>query len=502
MGSVSERNWCNPGDQQNETNQNGFSLNMRLRSMFPGHKLYSSVLVRPIGYEMKKTASSTELIKILGFLVSSLLMLSANAADVRYLTYAGRIVDDSGNPVNANVQFNIQLTDALGTCVIWEETLADSVVNGVFSLQIGRGTNVFDGFGTGSLEGIFQQGLAVNCKGGVPSASKTPSITEDRNMIVSFDDGTGWQTVASQIPIRSVPYALYSENVAKLVGYPIAVTVAPSNGQVLQFQSGSGTWVPTTLSAGGAVAAGTAAAPGYSFTGNTNTGIFSPAANQVAVSANGVEVVRVDATGKVGIGTSAPSSVLHVKENSGTQGFVQANIEQAGSGDAGMSFVKASVRRWTIGMDSSDSYKLKFASTTASTPSFATDTKMTIDNSGNVGIGTSSPNANSKLEVVGASTSRTNIIATGAAVDLSKANQHFLKAPGSAAITLQNPADGGVYTLMIFDTTSRTYTFSGCTDSFFSPTNGPTSNYTTYTVMVAVDGGSTHCFITWITGFN
>lgn len=44
---------------------------------------------------------------------------------------------------------------------------------------------------------------------------------------------------------------------------------------------------------------GTAAAPIYSFAGDTNTGIWRPAADTVAVSTNGVERWRVDSTGKL-----------------------------------------------------------------------------------------------------------------------------------------------------------------------------------------------------------
>lgn len=44
---------------------------------------------------------------------------------------------------------------------------------------------------------------------------------------------------------------------------------------------------------------GTAAAPALTFTGNTNTGIYSPTTNQVAISTNGAQRLLVDATGIV-----------------------------------------------------------------------------------------------------------------------------------------------------------------------------------------------------------
>jgi hypothetical protein len=53
---------------------------------------------------------------------------------------------------------------------------------------------------------------------------------------------------------------------------------------------------------------GSAAAPGVYFVGDTNTGLYSPGANQVAVATNGVGRLFVDASGHVGINTSAPTN--------------------------------------------------------------------------------------------------------------------------------------------------------------------------------------------------
>lgn len=56
---------------------------------------------------------------------------------------------------------------------------------------------------------------------------------------------------------------------------------------------------------------GSAATPALQ--GNdTNTGVFFPAADTVAIATSGTEAMRVDSSGNVGIGTSSPSSKLHV----------------------------------------------------------------------------------------------------------------------------------------------------------------------------------------------
>jgi hypothetical protein len=58
------------------------------------------------------------------------------------------------------------------------------------------------------------------------------------------------------------------------------------------------------------VSLGTAAAPVYSFTTDTNTGIYSPGADQVAISTNGTGRLFVDSSGRVLVGTSTARANL------------------------------------------------------------------------------------------------------------------------------------------------------------------------------------------------
>jgi hypothetical protein len=60
--------------------------------------------------------------------------------------------------------------------------------------------------------------------------------------------------------------------------------------------------------------AGTAAAPSFTRTGDTNTGIFFPAADAVAATVGGTEGMRLTSTG-LGIGTSSPTNKLTVNGN-------------------------------------------------------------------------------------------------------------------------------------------------------------------------------------------
>lgn len=61
------------------------------------------------------------------------------------------------------------------------------------------------------------------------------------------------------------------------------------------------------------VAAGSNTAPAITTTGDTNTGIFFPAADTIAFTEGGAESVRITSAGDVGIGTSSPSYRLQVE---------------------------------------------------------------------------------------------------------------------------------------------------------------------------------------------
>ena len=83
----------------------------------------------------------------------------------------------------------------------------------------------------------------------------------------------------------------------------------------------AGTGAPT-LTNGAVLPAGSAAAPAISPTGDSNTGIFFPAADTIAFAEGGSEAMRIDSSGNVGIGAT-PNNRLSV---SGNASYVAANI--------------------------------------------------------------------------------------------------------------------------------------------------------------------------------
>jgi hypothetical protein len=92
---------------------------------------------------------------------------------------------------------------------------------------------------------------------------------------------------------------------------------AISGNTVLTLPTTSGTILTTAGGATVPFALGSASTPSITFTGDTNTGIFSPAADTISFAEGGVESMRIDSSGNVGIGTSSPAARLDTQVSSG-----------------------------------------------------------------------------------------------------------------------------------------------------------------------------------------
>jgi hypothetical protein len=77
------------------------------------------------------------------------------------------------------------------------------------------------------------------------------------------------------------------------------------------------------------VGAGSNTAPSITTTGDTNTGIFFPAADTIAFSEGGVESMRIDSSGQLGIGSISPAGKLTVKTGTNEN----LNVLTGGGGD-------------------------------------------------------------------------------------------------------------------------------------------------------------------------
>ena len=72
--------------------------------------------------------------------------------------------------------------------------------------------------------------------------------------------------------------------------------------------------------------AGAVGTPTLTTSGDTNTGIFFPAADTIGFAEGGTEAMRIDSSGQVGIGTSSPLAQLSVQTTAGSNtGFLRFN---------------------------------------------------------------------------------------------------------------------------------------------------------------------------------
>jgi hypothetical protein len=161
----------------------------------------------------------------------------------------------------------------------------------------------------------------------------------------------------------------------------------------------------TTISASGVAtfSAGTVSAPAITTTGDTNTGIFFPAADTIAFTEGGVEAMRIDSSGFVGIGTAAPSYQLDVRNAAGG-----ATISvQASTGNAALRAISpasGSAQLQLVSSPGSQSIVGGVGSVNNIVFNVNSVERMRLHNSGGVSIGdTTDPGAGS-LRVAGNAT--------------------------------------------------------------------------------------------------
>jgi hypothetical protein len=207
---------------------------------------------------------------------------------------------------------------------------------------------------------------------------------------------------------------------------------------------------------------GTVSAPSIFPTGDTNTGIYFPAADTIAFAEGGAEAMRIDSSGNVGIGTSSPDYKTEIE---GT-GEVRLNIHSTSTTGAGRTAALRLQQDNTGGNDGAGKIEFTYGTTPTqaaaiqaiSNPNYlafytSTTERMRIDSSGNLLVGTTS--ASAKVDIVqaantvGLEVNATDASYSSSVIDLqasrntTNASYYFFSASISGVQTKIRIADSG-----------------------------------------------------------
>ncbi len=274
---------------------------------------------------------------------------------------------------------------AASSIIIPRDTVANRPAVGVNGMiRYATDTNKFE---------AFQNGSWIDVIGTASSLSAGNGSVGSPSMSFSGDSNTGfYSNGADTIGI--------SANGANVFNISSTTLSSPTTGGAL-ITSGNGT----------------AAAPAFSFTGDTGTGWWRPAASTMAASTGGVERMRIDSSGNVGIGTNAPASLLDISGNTNALSTIWVRNSNNGAtartmlnlandnADYSSIYIKSSTAASDPGGLVIDSNSAGAKATLFSQSGVE---KMRIDTNGNVGIGTISPaqalhvvrnNAQSRLQL-------------------------------------------------------------------------------------------------------
>jgi len=182
------------------------------------------------------------------------------------------------------------------------------------------------------------------------------------------------------------------------------------------------------------VASGTAAAPSYTFSGDTDNGLYYAGTNSIGLATAGANAILIDSSNRVGIGTTSPATLLDIRPGAtGAQNAITMGYGRAANPTDAVHKIRWASDDLIIEADS--------ANTIASNIQFRNDGNevMRIDSSGNVGVGATSPvfGAGSGLEVLRSGVATVRVSSNTQAVELrSDAGTGTLEARGSFPLKL------------------------------------------------------------------
>ena len=288
-------------------------------------------------------------------------------------------VDNNGNALlGANLDLNGNyLTDSSGNVSI-NDVLT---MNTNKIINVGEPSNAQDA----ATKNYVDSGFLPNS-----NPTLTSQIFLDNSQNVSLPDlafdgdgDTGVTTTgADELALVTGGTARLTVDSTGAVSVPGGIT-ADLSGNVTGSASENVIRAGDTMTGALGVTAGTAAAPSLFVSGDTNTGLYSPGADQLALSTNGTGRLFVDSSGNVGIGVEAPATDLHISSSTPRLTFTDT-----GTGADHRINADSGAGNFTIDVD---------VNSETSTPALIAKIKgferFRITSDGKVGIGTTSPAA-------------------------------------------------------------------------------------------------------------
>jgi hypothetical protein len=224
------------------------------------------------------------------------------------------------------------------------------------------------------ISGIFASGITVDGSGVFESLYVSGTTILSGNVTASGDLGVSGQLTASSITVTDD---------ATIEGN---LTIS---GDI----NASGVTISGIT---GLFASGTEAAPSISFVDDTDTGIYSPNANQVALATSGTGRLFVDSSGRVGIGNASPSSngLVTITETTNARLYLTDSTLGNAYGAQLRGYGTSSLGAFAeLGVVDNNDYKKAITITQQAQSvifNTGTDERMRIDRSGRLLVGTSS----------------------------------------------------------------------------------------------------------------
>jgi hypothetical protein len=134
------------------------------------------------------------------------------------------------------------------------------------------------------------------------------------------------------------------------------------------------------------VAAGSSTAPAITTSGDTNTGMFFPAADTIAFAEGGTEAMRLDANGNIGIGTASPATKLAVSGEAKLISATQSILSFGNSVSATFAKLEYDDTTGNFNLNNPRAFPLRFLTDNTE--------RMRISSDGTVLIGTTTAPAN------------------------------------------------------------------------------------------------------------